>query len=171
LTLVDALAVRALDRPAEQRDIVGNALQCVVLDRRPREGRACGRRQRDEAAGEIAAVDGRHVPRLERAQRRRLDPVEEVTAMPRQLRERPEDGFDTLADFRQPDPAELVRSDGRHDVHADVGRRRPMRDDAVRIHLQVVRRQEMVFGSREVREVLPRLPCDQPQLGGLFRRR
>ena len=53
--------------------------------------------QRDESAGEVAAVDGRHVPRMERGQRRRVVPVQEVslvTLQPLECRQHPIEALD-----------------------------------------------------------------------------
>ena len=81
-------------------------------------------RQRDQRAGEVAAVDGRDVARVQRRQRRRVVPVEEValgTARAPRASSASRSSRSTSAVGRE--VAEIVRGQRREQAHADVGRR------------------------------------------------
>ena len=66
-----------------------------------------------------------------------------------------------------PDPAEVARADRRQEIEAEIGRRGPMRDDRLRVLLEVVRRQHVVRRRDEGLEEAPGAPRDQAQRAGV----
>ena len=64
------------------------------------------------------------------------------------------------ASSSRPDEAEVVRGQRREQAHADVGGRRAVRDPRLGDLLEVVRRQAVVLGAHEGREVAPGLAGD-----------
>ena len=108
----------------EDGDAVEYAVEIALQMNRRRFGPfGAGRGHGDQMAGEVAAVDARHVERIERPERRRLVPVEQMAAMALHLL----DGRDRRVDARgrvgQADPAEIARRDDRQQIDADIGRR------------------------------------------------
>ena len=106
--------------------------------------RRAGIGERDQVAGEIAAVDRRDIRRIERAKIARVVPIVEVAAEPLQPFHRGERRFEALDRLERADPAEVARGDRRQKIEADIGGRGPVRDDRARILLEVVRRQHVV---------------------------
>ena len=100
-----------------------------------------GVRERDEMAGEIAAVDRRDVLRLERLGAPRVVPVVEVAAEALEAPHRLERGLETLDGVERAEPAEIARGHRGQQIQADVRGRRAMRDDRARRLLEVVGRQ------------------------------
>ena len=80
-------------------------------------------RERDQRAGEVAAVDGGDVARMQRRQRRRVVPVQEVPVVPLE----PSSVVSVRSRRRRSvvgrEVAEVVRGQRRQQAHADVGRR------------------------------------------------
>ena len=108
------LGQREVERVGAARD--GTVAPCS----RPRSRQpAAGVGQRDQVAGQVAAVHGRDVARLQRAQVGRVVPVVEMAAEALQPRHRGERRLQPLDRVGQPDPAEIVRA-GR--ATADRGR-------------------------------------------------
>ena len=111
-----------------------------AADRRPASRQAL--REREQMAGEVAAVHGRDVARLERAQLARVVPVVEVAAEALQARQRRERRLEPLHRVEEAEPAEVAGRDHRQQIEPDVGGRRAVRDDRPRVLLEVVGRQE-----------------------------
>ena len=66
----------------EDRDAVEHAVEIALQMHGRRLGPfGAGRGDGDQMAGEIAAVDARNIERIERPQRRRVVPVEEMAAV------------------------------------------------------------------------------------------
>ena len=84
-------------------------------------------RQRDERAGEVAAVHGRHVARVQRRERRRVVPVQEVPFVALETLEGRQRPIEALDRRRRREVAEVVSGQRRQQAHADVGRRRAAR--------------------------------------------
>ena len=125
--------------------------------------RSTGVPERDQVPGEIAAVDGRHVARLERAAVARAVPVVEVATEALEALHRVQRGLEALDGVDRAEPAEVARRDGGQQVQAQVGRRRAVRHDGARIFLEVVGRQRVVLGTDERREEPPGAAAHQPQ--------
>src|SRR5207302_1642485 len=83
--------------PGERRPIEAWALDHLLA----------GVRERDEMAGEIAAVDGRNVLRLERVAVLRVVPVVEVAAEALEGMQRLQRGLETLDDVERANPTEI----------------------------------------------------------------
>jgi len=71
--------------------------------------------------------------------------------------------FEALDGLERADPAEVAGGDRRQQQQAEIGRRRPVSDDGIRILLEVVRWQHVVGLGDESLEEPPGAPCDQPQ--------
>ena len=71
-------------------------------------------------------------------------PVEEMALEPRELLHRAECRFQPLDGLRCSCPAEVAGGDGGEQIETHVGWRSPMRDDRLRILLEIVRRQHVV---------------------------
>ena len=124
-----------------------------------------GGRDGDEVAGQIAAVDGRHIERVQRRQRPGFVPVVEMAAIGLQLLDRGDGGFQPLGRVGEPDPAEIARRQDRQQVDADIGRRGARRHDRRRDLLEIVRRQHVVLRRDEGLEIEPGAASDGAQLG------
>ena len=114
-------------------------------------------------AREIAAVDGRDVFRLHRAQILGGVPVEEVAAEALQLVQRRECRLQPLDGLERAAPAEIARRDAREQIEPDVRRRGAPRDDGLRAFLEIVGREEIVRRRHEALEEAPCAPRDQAQ--------
>ena len=88
-------------------------------------------RQRDERPGEVAAVHRRDVARVQRRQRGRVVPVQEMPAISFEAFERRQRAVETLDERVGREIAEVVRGQRRQQTHPDVGRRGPARQLAV----------------------------------------
>ena len=163
--------VRQCRRPGRERR--EPRLQ-VAPRRRQRQEPLC---QRDERAGEVAAVDRRHVPRGERRERPRVVPVQEVSFMSLEPFHGRDRAFEAREHLLCRDESEVVCRERRQEGHPDVRRGRPVRDRGARVLLIIVRREAMVFLAIELFEVGPRLARDLEEIGPVvfgepgFRRR
>ncbi len=132
-------------------------------------------RHGEQGSGQVAAVDGRDIARLERREGQRVDPVPQVAAQTAQPRQR----FERVAQPRREalgaQIAEVPRRQGRQQEHPDVGRRGAMRDHAAGVFLIVVGRQPVVLRPHEALVEMPGPPRQPAQLhpvaGGEGRRR
>ena len=148
----------------EDGDAVEYAVEIALQMHRRRLGPfRAGRGHRDQMAGEIAAVDARHVERIERPQRRRLVPVEQMAAMALHLLDRRHRRVDAAGRIGEADPAEIARRNDRQQIDADIGRRGSRRHDRVRRFLEIVRRQHVVLGRDEGLEIGPGAARDRAQ--------
>jgi hypothetical protein len=154
---------------AQQQQIVGEAVAPArCLDRR-HDHLVTGVGERDQVAREIAAVDGRDVFRLQRAQILGGIPVEEVAAEALQLVQRRERRLQPLDGLERAAPAEIARRDARQQIEPDIRRRRAPRDDGLRTFLEIVGRQEIVLRRHEALEEAPGAPRDQAQAARIRR--
>ena len=116
-----------------------------------------------KADREVAAVDRGDVARLQRQERMRFVPVQQMAAMVLQ----PVDGVERIGqphgELAQSDMAELPGRERGQEHHADVGRRGAPRDLLVRRLLVVVGRQPVVLGAHEGLEIEPAAPRDGAQ--------
>ncbi len=112
-------------------------------------------RQRDEVAGEVAAVDRRDVRGLEPVEVARVVPVVEVPPEALQARDRRERLLEPVDHLQRPDPPEVAGGDGCQEVHPDVRRRRPVRHGGARVVLVVVGRKPVVLAIDERLEEPP----------------
>ena len=115
-------------------------------------------RQRDERAGEVAAIDRRDIPRVQRRPRRRVVPVQEVTAIAFEPFQRRQGRIEPPQHLGGRQIAKIVRGHGRQHAHADIGRRRASRHAReVLALLKIVGCEPPVGFSDERVEVPPRL--------------
>ncbi len=119
--------------------------------------------EREQVAGEVAAVHGRDVLRRERRERLGVVPVEEVAAELLELVEGADGQLQPLDEFERRGVAEVARGDRREQEQADVGRRRAVRD-ALGVFLKVVGREPVVRLPDELLEEAPRPARDEPRL-------
>ena len=89
--------------------------------RRGGAGGQAGLLQRHQVAGEVAAVHGRDVGRLQHAQIGEVVPVEEVPAVAAHPLECPEDLLEALDHVTGADEAEIARRHDREELEPDVG--------------------------------------------------
>ena len=113
------------------------------------------RAQHEQVSREIAAVDGGYVARLQRLQRLRVVPVQEVVMVALEVRHRLQRIVGALDQLPGSDVAEVISGEIRQQRHPHVGRRCSMRDNPHRMFLVIVRRQPVVFGSDEGLEESP----------------
>ena len=126
---------------------------------------AAGRGDRDQMAGEIAAVDGsRH--RAAAAASACLVSYQ-LNRWPRKLlassRWWPSSASMRLDGVRKADPAEIARRNDRQQIDADIGRRGARRHNRMRRFLEIVRRQQVVLGRHEGLEIAPGAARDGAQ--------
>ncbi len=126
-----------------------------------RSGRALGQLEaalleRDETCREVSAVDRRDVARRKGCEGRRVVPVVEMPAKPRERfhdAERPFEAFDEVA---YPHVPEIEGRDGRQKREPDVRRRGPVRDTRLGVLLIVIGGEIVLFRVRELLEESPR---------------
>ena len=129
--------------------------------------RPAGLRHGEQQAGEVAAVDGRHVGRRQDLQRPGVVPVQQVPAVARQALDRVQRGLQAAGQLPGTDPAELAGAAHRQQVQADIGRRGPVGDGRLRDQLQVVRRQVVVLGTDAALEEAPGVSRQLQQVGAI----
>ncbi len=115
------------------------------------------RAQHQQVPGEVAAVDERHVARVQRLQGAGVVPVEEVAAVALEAVEGVERGGGALEQARQRDVAEVVGGEVGEQPQADVGRRGAVGDHLGGELLHVVGRQVVVLVADEGLEEAPGL--------------
>src|SRR5215467_8183358 len=125
--------------------------------------------QSNQHAGQISAIDGGDVFRLQGPQVSRVVPIEDMTAKPLELFQSRERALQPLDTLDGPDPSEVARRSDREKIKTDVGRRGTVRDDRVGIFLKIVRRQEIVFLADEFFEEAPRSTGGEAQNFGVLR--
>ena len=113
--------------------------------------------------GEIAAVHGGDVSRLERSQLPGSVPVVEMATKTLQTLHRLESRFETVDEVHRAEPAEVAGGGRRQQIHAEVRRRRTPRDLSLGLFLKIVRWQRMVFRADEGLEEAPRATGDPAQ--------
>ena len=113
---------------------------------------------------EVAAVDGRDIRRRQRRQRPGVMPVEQMSLEFLQSLDCRQRLVDPTEELRRVDELEVVGSEGREETEADVGRRRAVGDHPLGTDLDVVRRQEVVFGTDQLVEERPRGSRDRLQI-------
>ena len=111
--------------------------------------------ERQQVSGEIAAVNGRDILGIQRAQIVRIIPVVEMPAKPFHPVERRKARLEAIERVQAADPTELARRHDRQEIQADIGRRGSMRDHFRGRFLIVVRRQHVLLGRHECREEQP----------------
>ncbi len=128
------------------------------------------RAERKQVAGQVSAIHGGDVERLQRLEGLRVVPVEEMSAMPFQ----PVQGVKGLAGavgkLAGRDVAEIVGRQIRQQGEPDIGGRGAMRDARDGLFLIVVGRQPVVFGAGEGLKEVPGLASQLAQEDVLFRR-
>ena len=116
-----------------------------------------------QVAGQIAAVHGRNIARLQRAQVLGVVPIEEMAAIPLHLVQGRHGGFQPFHGLPRADPAEIARRQDHIQIHADIGGRGAMRHRALGHFLEIVRRQMVVGRGHEFFEEGPGLTRCQTQ--------
>ncbi|EDT03388.1 hypothetical protein BamIOP4010DRAFT_3075 [Burkholderia ambifaria IOP40-10] len=125
--------------------------------------------ERDQVPGEIAAVDRRHIPRLEGPQVPRVVPIIEMTAIALHQPHRREGLLQPRHRVQRAKPAELAGADGRQQVQPDIGGRSPVRDNGLRVLLEIVQRQHLIVSRHEGLEITPGPARVAPQLACIVR--
>ena len=148
---------------ARQSDRIADARQGSLDRERLIDHVSTGIGKGQQMARQVAAVDRRHVGRLEGLQRAGVVPVVEVPMEPREAPDRGERRFQPLDHFQRPDPTEIAGGHGRQQIHPDVRWRGPMGDDRYRILLEVVGWQRVVLWADKGLEEPPGAATDQPQ--------
>ena len=122
-----------------------------------------GIRDRDEMAGQIAAVDGGNIFGLERLEIASVVPVVEVSAKTRHASHCRKRRFQPFDGLGRANPTEVTGADDGKQVQADVCRRGSVGDLGFGILLKVVRRQHIVFRRHKRFEEPPGAACDLTQ--------
>ncbi len=123
---------------AQQEEIVLDALRPARVQRRPGRDLGTGIAERDQVACQIAAVHGRDVFRLQRAQILGAVPVVEMAAEALQPVHRGEGRLELLDGGKRAAPSEIARGDDGKQIEADIGGRGAARDDRGRALLEIV---------------------------------
>ena len=97
-------------------------------------------------------------------------PVQQVPLVALQPFDRGQRRVDPANQLRRLDESEIVSGERREKTEADVGRRRPVCDSELDVHLHVVWRKRVVGGPVEGLEVPPRLPRDAAEELAIGRR-
>ena len=142
-------------RQGAPREILGP--RPVVLRRKLAEPVS----EHEEARGEIAAVDRRDVSRLERIERPRVVPVQDVPSPALEALDGVKSSLEAREESVRLEPAEVVRGEVREEGEADVrggGARRDQRRALVPRGGEIVRGETVRVLLDELLEVSPRLP-------------
>ena len=110
-----------------------------------------------QVRGQVAAVDHRNITGQQRRERPRVVPVVEMPPVTFHARQRFEGPLRAREKLRGRAVTEIVGRQIGEQRHADVRRTGARRDHQIRILLDVVRRQPMVFRRDELLEIPPRL--------------
>ena len=119
--------------------------------------------ERDQVAGEIAAVDGGDVSGIERPEIARAVPVIEMAAEAIEAAHGFECRLQPLDRLGRSHPPEVAGSCCRQEIEAEIGRRRSMGERRKWVLLEVVRRQHVIGRRHEALEEPPGSTRDQPQ--------
>ena len=119
--------------------------------------------QRDQVAGQVAAVDRGDIGRIERAQIARVVPIVEMAAEAREVAHGGERRLQPLGRLGGSHPTEIAGRRRGEEIQAEIGRRGPVGEDRDRVLLEIVRRQHVVGRRHEGLEEPPGSPRDQPQ--------
>ena len=101
--------------------------------------------------------------RVEGAKVLRIVPVEKMAAVSGHQIHGREGRLQPLDGVQGPDPSQIPRADGRHQIETDIGRRGAVSHDRSRRLLEIVRRQHVFGRGDEGLEKSPGLPGDQAQ--------
>ena len=110
-------------------------------------------------ACEISAINDRNIFGVERLQRLRIVPIQEMAVKPF---ERSHGPYCVARSFDQSpgrDVTKIIRREICQQRHSDIGRRCSMSDDGFGIFLIVIGRKPVIFGTNKFLEKQPRLPC------------
>ena len=154
-------------RFAGEVERVGDPGQALRGRRRHDGPLPAGIGERDQVAGQVAAVDDGDVGRIERAQIARVVPVVEMAAKPREPAHGRQRRLQPFNRFGRSDPAEIAGARHREQIEAEIGRRGPVGERRGRVLLEIVRRQHVVGRRDEGLEEPPGPPRDQPQRLGV----
>ena len=121
-------------------------------------------------AGEVAAVDGRDVPGVQRLQGPRVVPVIEVSLVPIEAIQRAQGIAGAQDQLSGREVAEVVGGQVRQQGETDVGRRGAVRDRLGAVVLHIVGRQPVVLRADKGLEEGPGPPRQRTQEAGLFGR-
>ena len=100
-------------------------------------------------AGEIAAVDGGNIFRLERPEIPGVVPIVEVTAEARHASHCRKGRFQPVDGLGCANPTEIAGADNGKQIQSNVGRRGSVGELGCRVFLKVVRRQHIVVRRHE----------------------
>ena len=136
-------------------------------DHRPRAQFPQPRLKRRQRAPEIAAVDAGDVAGFGRFKRVRVVPVEKMSAMPLQALERVERAAGPFEQSRRGNIAQIVGGQVGQQAHADIRRAGAVSDHPMRMLLQVVRGQPVMFRADHRVKVVPGLPGPAAEIAHL----
>ena len=120
--------------------------------------------EHEQVAGEVAAVDGRDIGRIEHLPVEGAVPVEEVPLEARERLHGRDRRFQPLDGLGRAGPAEVAGRDRGEQIESHVGGRRPVRDNRLRVFLEIVGRQHVVRRRHERLEEAPGSPRDEAQI-------
>ena len=153
------------ERLAEQVERVAERVEQPPVDQRRRDDLAQPCAERDQVAGQVAAVDGRDVARLGAGRACRCRTSLEVAAVALQPLQRVERLLEPVGQLAERQVAEVARRQRGEQVEPDVGRRGALGDDPARVLLEVVGRQQWSSAVAKVskkRQVLRAVTAQQP---------
>ena len=101
--------------------------------------------QDHQMSREIAAIHGGHILRIERMEGACVVPVVEVSAKQLETVHGRQRGLQPFGRFQGAQPTKVAGNQGREQIEPDIGRRRPVGHDGLRIFLKVIGWQRMVF--------------------------
>ena len=148
----------------DQPEVVAKRLEGVGVHQRRGRAQFAQCLAGDQAAPhEVPAVHRGDVHRVQGRQRRRVDPVVEMSAVLRRPRDRPDRPLEAVDQIRHREVAEIAGRDRRQQLEPDVGRRCAGHDRIFPVGLIVVRDEPVVLGRDQLVEVAPRLARDAAQ--------
>ena len=141
-----ALRMLGLFRRLEnQIESVPDSLQDLRAEARAVHELAARLSQGDQVPGQIAAVHGGNVYRLQRPQVPGVVPIAEVTADAVQCVHGLQRGLEPFRGVQNPDPTEIMGSHRTEQIETQIGRRGAVGSDRLRVFLKVVRREGMLL--------------------------
>ena len=146
-----------------QVERVGDPFEASLSFRWRRSPFPAGIGQGDQVPGKIAAIDRRHIFRVERAQVAGVVPIVEMAAETLHAAHGRQSGLKPFDRFLRSKPSEVAGAGQREEVEAEIGRGCAMRHFRRGILLKIVGRQHVVGAGDEGLEEAPGAARGQPQ--------
>ena len=112
-------------------------------------------------SGEIPAIDGGDIFRVQRTQLACVVPIVKMSAVTLEALHRPERRLQPVHGIMRSQPAKVARRDDRQKVESDVRRRCPVGDHRFGIFLEIVRRKRVILRCDKRFKETPRSTCGQ----------